>query len=86
MRLTEAQRRAVSAPIFEHFDVWAGYWFTATEDGSGPHINIRTIDALKSARLIERGTNTGVASGRQRCPWLLTDLCRLALTSGSKPE
>lgn len=85
MRLTESQRRAVSAPIFEHFDVWAGYWFTATEDGSGPPINARTIDALKSAGLIERGINARVASGRQRCPWLLTDLCRLALTSGREP-
>lgn len=78
-KLTEAQRRVLAGPIYEHFDVWAGYWFTATEDGAGPAINTRTLDALKSAGLIERGINSRIASGRQRCPWRPTDVGRTAL-------
>lgn len=80
MKMSEAQKVVLSKPIYEHFDVWAGYWFTSTEDGVGPAINTRTLDALKAAGLIARGENARVASGRQRCPWCITPAGRTALS------
>lgn len=85
MKLTEAQRLVLTAPIFEHFDVWRGYWFTTSEDGGGANLNVRTVDALKAAGLIERGESRRVFSGRRVSPWHITPAGRQALaTSGGR--
>lgn len=82
-KLTKAQREALSAPLFEHFDVWGGYWWTHSEDGGGRRFSERTIDALRfDHSALDLGKTTRVSSGRQVRPLLITPAGRAALEAG----